>query len=134
MADSQQADIWLNGNGSGLKRRETFTLDKFTTEFPNKYQKDFSPQALAKVRGGQLTFFDMGYLDFSGLYNVTREALVGHFHEGVIEARRLLDVELAQEEALSRVAISLLAARILEDKGYFGDLETPTLDPYRTIS
>jgi len=133
LADSQRADIWLNGNGYGLKRKETFTLDKFTTEFPNKYQKDFSPQALAKVRGGQLTFFDMGYLDFTGLYNVTREALVGHFHEGVIKARQLLDVEPAQEEALSRVAISLLAARILEDKGYFGDLGTPTLNPHELL-
>jgi len=135
LVDSQKVDIWLNGNGYGIQHRETFKLDEFTTEFPNKYRREFSPQALAKVRGGQLTFFDMGYLDFSGLYHITREALVEHFHEGVIKARQLLkesDIDFPQE-ALSRVAISLLAARILEDKDYFGDLKTPTLDPYKLL-
>ena len=136
LVDSQKVDIWLNGNGYGIQHQETFELDEFTTEFPNKYRRKFSPQALAKVRGGQLTFFDMGYLDFSGLYHVTREALVKHFHEGVIKARQLLregDIDFPQIETLSRVAISLLAARILEDKDYFGDLKTPTLDPHELL-
>ncbi|MBC8458277.1 MAG: SAM-dependent DNA methyltransferase, partial [Deltaproteobacteria bacterium] len=144
LVDSQQTDIWVTGirqisqtDGYELQHWKTFKLDEFTTEFPKKYRREFSPQALARVRGGQLTFFDMGYLDFSGLYNVTRETLVEHFHEGVIKARQLLrktevDVD-STKEALSRVAISLLAARILEDKDYFGDSKIPTLAPHELL-
>jgi predicted RNA methylase len=88
-----------------------------------QHRRQIEREALERLRGGQRYLFD-------GVYEALREDLVQFLHRGISKAIWLAPSLLrngpGEEEnekdrqALSRIAIGLMAARILEDKGYFG--------------
>ena len=92
-----------------------------------KHRRDLEREALATLRGGQRYLFD-------SVYSAQRDELVQFLHRGISKAtwleKRLSEKKFQKEfqkerESLSRVAIGLLAARILEDKGFFSRTGEP---------
>lgn len=128
-AGNGRADLWLKcwqGDELDLVRDIPFDEEPLRREF-RKHRQDVDREALARLRGGQRYLFD-------AVYDACREDLVQFLHRGLSKATWLAPSlwgkgtenkaekkELERDrEALSRVAIALLAARILEDKDFFG--------------
>jgi hypothetical protein len=118
------ADLWLKcWLQPQLVRDIPFTPDALKQHF-RKHRSDLDREALARLRGGQHYLFD-------GICNARREELAQFLHRGVSKATWLSPILLGKErkkdrEALSRIAIGLLAARILEDKGFFRSRDQTT--------
>ncbi|HUT88062.1 MAG TPA: N-6 DNA methylase [Thermoguttaceae bacterium] len=121
-AGNGTADLWLKcWQCPELIRDIPFDQASLRSRF-RQHRRDLEREALARLRGGQRYLFD-------GVYHARREELVQFLHRGLSKATWLGDVlpkkgsEKEYEEerrAFFRVAIALLAARILEDKGFFG--------------
>jgi len=127
-AGNGTADLWLKCWREPEPVRDIpFDEDSLRRRF-RRHRRDVEREALARLRGGQRFLFD-------GVYHARREELVHFLHRGLSKATWLAPV-LAEEKlkkeyeperkALSRVAIALMAARILEDKGFFGPREQST--------
>ncbi len=82
---------------------------------------------MAKARGTQLSFFDVDPTLVHFAYDATRTMLVEQFEDAVSYGRgKLPDAPQARKSALyrlTRFALQLLAAAILEDKGLLGNRE-----------
>lgn len=121
-AGNRTADLWLKCWQQPEPVRDIpFESEALRRTF-RQHRRDVERDALARLRGGQRYLFD-------GVYHAQREELVQFLHMGLSKATWLApeltkkDSEKEYEperKALSRVAIALMAARILEDKGYFG--------------
>lgn len=114
----------------------------------------FTPKALAEFRTGQLTLADLeesisrNSFDFilrqrAELDKAFQAAIQGTLEEiGVANQRKHPQSVISSRKDIAghaiRVAIAYLAARILEDKGFFGSNLIPTNDPItllnRTVS
>lgn len=109
----------------------------------------FTPKALAEFRSGQLSLADLeeSSSDRSFAFiSRQRERLDLAFKNGIKTALHQIHQATSQQDLRHqteghtiRVAIAFLAARILEDKGFFGsDYSVPTNDPRmlldRTVS
>ncbi len=128
-AGNGTADLWLKcWQQPELIRDIPFAQESLRKRF-RQHRRDLEREALARLRGGQRYLFD-------GVYHARREELVQFLHRGLSKATWLGDLlpkkdsekSKYEEErkALSRVAIALMAARILEDKGFFGTSEQTT--------
>ena len=128
-AGNGTADLWLRcwQQQPELIRDIPFSESSLRSRF-RQHRRDLEREALARLRGGQRYLFD-------GVYHARREELVQFLHRGLSKATWLADAlsrddpkkEYEEErKALSRVAIALMAARILEDKGFFGSSEQTT--------
>lgn len=89
------------------------------------HRQDFNPDALkaAKTRGSQLSFLDLdpSLLEFA--YKATQQILVDRFEAAVRGTRDKMASNLDRKVAdigLTKVALQLVAAAILEDKRIFG--------------
>ncbi len=134
VANEQTADLWLRcwspepHRVSGIG----FNPTDLKREFAN-HREHVERQSLARLRGGQQFLFD-------SVYDASRDQLAAFLHTGLEQAARKLEEQIpgkskrakeerAQwEERISHVAMALLAARIFEDKSFFGNNESQTLD------
>ena len=116
-AGNGTADLWLKcwEQPSPVPNIE-FEAQQLRKAFEHN-RRELERDALAALRGGQRYLFD-------GLHSARREELAIFLNRGITKAtwfcdkvKRKLDED--SEKALSRVAIGLLAARILEDKDIF---------------
>jgi N-6 DNA Methylase len=120
-AGNGTADLWLRcwEQPSPVPNIE-FEAQQLRKAFEHN-RRELERDALATLRGGQRYLFD-------GLHSARREELATFLNRGITKAtwfcdkvKRTLDDD--SEKALSRVAIGLLAARILEDKDVFDSTE-----------
>jgi len=90
-------------------------------------KRDFRPESIAaaKSQGRQLSFLDIDPALVQFAYNATRGMLVERFEDAVTYAREQLlsmpDTRKSALHRLTRFALQLLAAAILEDKGLLED-------------
>lgn len=141
---------------SGQTEIQELTKDELAPELERQNRALFSPTSLAHLRRGQLSLADLEE-------TITPESFSFHTRHNAQLAQSLEDAvrgallaELEHERTADRkdqrskgesrsiydavliVAIAFLAARILEDKGFFGSDQMPTDDPQallkRTLS
>ncbi len=131
---------------SGRLQERELEAESLATELTAPSSKAFTPKALVEFRTGQLSLADLeesvSERSFSFLIrqraNLDRafqSAINGALNEiGISRKRNSKSLMSSRTEIAGhaiRVAIAFLAARILEDKGFFGDdeLRIPTNDP-----
>ncbi|MGO8897999.1 MAG: class I SAM-dependent DNA methyltransferase [Isosphaeraceae bacterium] len=95
-------------------------------------RRELERDALAALRGGQRYLFD-------GFHLARREELANFLNRGITKATWLCQkankpLDADSGKALSRVAIGLLAARILEDKGILGSPDNQSSDARNLLS
>ena len=93
-----------------------FTPDALKQHF-HEHRRDLERERWPDCAEGQRYLFE-------GVYNAQRDELAQFLHRGISKATWLSPIltrkgHEADRKALSRIAIGLLAARILEDKGFF---------------
>ena len=93
------------------------------TQYFIENAREFHPETLsvAKTQGNQLSFFDLDHqlLDFA--FEATQDLLVEKFESALNEARESLNESKQQLTAeLTKMALQILAATILEDKQLLG--------------
>ena len=105
----------------------------------------FTPKALAEFRSGQLSLADLEESVSERSFDFItrqRQQLDEAFKNGINTALNQISIVTTPQEYFRhqieghtiRVAIAFLAARILEDKGFFGsDSLTPTNDPRKLL-
>jgi len=138
---------------SGRLEEREIEPDSLAIELTEQRSKLFTPKALAEFRTGQLTLADLeeSITERSLSFLLRQRAVLDEAFQKAIQGV-LEDVGLPQQQKQSyissrseiaghgiRVAIAFMAARILEDKGFFGSgARIPTNDPYallnRTVS
>ncbi len=119
----QKVDVWFNSHdGMVVAEAVALTPEALRAVF-RKHKSSIQRDLLAHLRAGQQHLFD-GYL------YARRDELANFLQRGVSKATWIVGEdpwaatkaqEPAMREAFSRVALALLAARILEDKGALGD-------------
>lgn len=129
-----------------LKRQE-IEPDELASVLTSPKAKLFTPKALAEFRKGQLSLADLETSISEGNFSFIlrqRKKLNLALQSGIETALR--QISLSKRSSLRpemeghviRVAIAFLAARILEDKGFFFDSPIPTNNPRellkRTVS
>ncbi len=117
LAYPDNVQIWaLNNNGIGNKFERSY--DRIG-EFFIEHRSAFSPTAIlkAKEQGSQLSFanLDMGLIYKWG-FDATKDKLKSNLEKAIENAASKLQKK--QLPDLSKVSIRLLAASILQDKGY----------------
>lgn len=143
-----ERNIYLIQSEAGAIKKQLIEPDKLFQELRRHSEALFSPQALGQLRTGQLSFASLEetvtYSGFSYLarhYADLSQSLQNAIEEALnIECERkadvLRDTQRGADEfrstydAVLMVAVAYLAARILEDKGYFGPEQLPTDDPH----
>ncbi|OYD87969.1 hypothetical protein CDG77_26375 [Nostoc sp. 'Peltigera membranacea cyanobiont' 213] len=139
---------------SGRLKERLVEPDSLAVELAAPSSYLFTPKALAEFRGGQLTLADLeesvskNSLSFllrqrAELDKAFQDAIKGTLAEIGIQNKLIYPQNSISSRGeiaghAIRVAIAFLAARILEDKGFFGtDSNIPTDDPrallYRTV-
>ncbi len=117
-AGNGTADLWLRCWDRPTPVKDiTFEPQQLRKAF-DQNRRELERDALATLRGGQRYLFD-------GFHLARREELATFLNRGITKATWFCDklkceLDDDSEKALSRVAIGLLAARILEDKNIFG--------------
>ena len=100
------------------------------TNYFNEHARDFHPEALsaAKTQGQQLGLFKFDHNLFDFAYDATQNLLEGGFKTAISDAKRSLH-ELKQPvtKDVSKVALQILAATILEDKQLLGKEQSSTV-------
>lgn len=117
-AGNGTADLWLRCWEEPSPVKDiSFEPQQLRKAF-DQHRRDLERDALAALRGGHRYLFD-------GFHLARRDELATFLNRGITKAtwfghkvRRPLDEDSGK--ALSRVAIGLLAARVLEDKGNLG--------------
>lgn len=100
---------------------ERLSYDQLTPFFA-QHKEELQPHAVvtAKTKGVQFSFFDLDPTLLEFAYEATRGILVKHFKAAVFEGQESLMQRGVGEDqaksAVTRVALQLLAASILEDK------------------
>jgi hypothetical protein len=130
-AGNGTADLWLRCWEEPVPVKDiTFEAQQLRRAFEHN-RREVERDALAALRGGQRYLFD-------GFHATRREELATFLNRGITKAtwfsqkvKKPLDEESGK--ALSRIAIGLLAARILEDKGIFGTREQQSTDARKLL-
>lgn len=127
---TKKVDVWLNCH-DGIRAIRGVDLDppSLTKAFRG-HRSDIQRDQLERLRAGQRHLFD-GYL-----YS-QRNELADFLQRGVSKATWLAPDSWGcndRAEAFSRVALGLLAARILEDKGALGGDRGQSYDPRHLLS
>lgn len=125
-AGNGTADLWLRCWEEPSPVKDiTFEPQQLRRAFEHN-RRELERDALAALRGGQRYLFD-------GSHDARREELAMFLNRGITKAtwfsqkeKKPLDEDSGK--ALSRIAIGLLAGRILEDKGIFGAREQQSTD------
>lgn len=139
IANHDTADLWVKCWTPTPQRISGigFDVESLKREFANQ-RENVERQSLARLRGGQQFLFD-------SVYDARRDQLATFLHTGLKQAEKKLleqipgkskeaNEERARcEERLSHVAMALLAARIFEDKNFFGSNEAQTLDARKLL-
>ncbi|BBD58012.1 hypothetical protein NIES2109_07810 [Nostoc sp. HK-01] len=130
---------------SGRFEQREIEPDSLAVELAEPRSKLFSPKALAEFRTGQLTLADLEEsltarsLSFLLRQRAELDRAFQTAIKGVLEYVGLPNQQTNPQSYLSsrteiaghgiRVAIAFMAARILQDKGFFGSDSIPTNDP-----
>ncbi len=136
LANHRVADLWIRCWGTP-HRIEGIGLDRANLcRAFSDHRDEIERQALARFRGGQQYLFDR-------VYDARREQLAAFLHVGLDQAARTLHRQFTKdekedreqaEERLSHVAMALLAARIFEDKDFFGRNRRQSRDARRLLA
>jgi hypothetical protein len=136
LANHRVADLWIRCWGTP-HQIEGIGLDRANLcRAFSDYRDEIERQALARFRGGQQYLFDR-------VYDARREQLAAFLHVGLDQAARKLHRQFTKEgkqdreqaeERLSHVAMALLAARIFEDKDFFGRNRQQSRDARRLLA
>ncbi|MBW4667649.1 MAG: N-6 DNA methylase [Cyanomargarita calcarea GSE-NOS-MK-12-04C] len=136
---------------SGKLEEREIESDSLAVELGEPRSKLFTPKALAEFRTGQLTLADLeeSITERSLSFLLRQRAELDRAFQTAIQGV-LEDIGLPQQQTRPqsytssraeiaghgiRVAIAFMAARILEDKGFFGsDLRIPTNDPHALLN
>ena len=132
-AGNGKADLWLRcwEQPTPVKNID-FNPQQLRRAFEQN-RREMERDALAALRGGQRYLFD-------GFHLARREELATFLNRGITKATWLYkktkkeDLGTEAGKALSRVAIGLLAARILEDKGILGTFGDQSSDARQLLS
>ncbi|QEH35207.1 Type I restriction enzyme EcoKI M protein [Aquisphaera giovannonii] len=130
-AGNGTADLWLRCWEEPVPVMDiTFEAQQLRKAFEHN-RREMERDALAALRGGQRYLFD-------GWHTARREELATFLNRGITKAtwfsqkiKKPLDADSGR--ALSRIAIGLLAARILEDKGIFGSRDQQSTDARKLL-
>ncbi len=117
-------ELWPVKTKESPKQLQQLQHDQLTPFFLD-HRQDFNPDALkaAKDRGLQLSFLDLDPSLVEFAYKATRQILVSRFEAAVRETRDNMISRQGKKVAdigLTKVALQLLAAAILEDKKILG--------------
>jgi N-6 DNA Methylase len=119
----KKVDVWFNCHDGIVGVRSIDLAPEPLRAAFQSHRSSVERDLLAHLRSGQRHFFD-------GQLHARRNELASFLQRGVSKATWVVgndpwaptnDEEPAMREAFSRVALALLAARILEDKGALGD-------------
>ena len=132
-AGNGKADLWLRcwEQPTPVKNID-FNPQQLRRAFEQN-RREMERDALAALRGGQRYLFD-------GLHLARREELATFLNRGLTKATwfykktKKEDLGADSGKALSRVAIGLLAARILEDKGILGTPDDQSSEARQLLS
>jgi hypothetical protein len=118
LGGSTTTDVWMNCHGTPTPILDVALQPEAMIHALDQHRSKLERAALARLRGGQGVLFDR-------LYEARREELAVALNEGFSLALRSHPAWRKDERRalLSRAAIALLAARILEDKSF---LASPT--------
>ncbi|MDE0101201.1 MAG: N-6 DNA methylase [Bryobacterales bacterium] len=119
---SEGADVWSVRSSSPPEHLRHLSYDSLTQYFTD-HEQDFRPITLnaAKVRNQQLSFFDLDRSLLQFAYDTTQSILVARFETAVGTAKDLLaKTPDTQDHHLTKLALQLLAAAILDDKQMLG--------------
>ena len=125
-AGNRTADLWLRcWEGPSPVKDIVFEPQQLRKAF-DQNRRELERDALATLRGGQRYLFD-------GFHLARRQELATFLNRGITKATWFCDkveceLDDDSEKALSRVAIGLLAARILEDKNIFSSAGEQSAD------
>ena len=102
--------------------------DRIRQELEQQRYRLFSPKALGRLRTGQLSFAELEnrVTEESFAYQMRHRANLSTSLQNAIS--KAIDEQPKEIESIVIVAMAYLAARILEDKGFF-DNKLPTDDP-----
>ncbi|QTA89671.1 HsdM family class I SAM-dependent methyltransferase [Desulfonema magnum] len=119
LAYSDKVEIWpLRESGPDRENKVERPYDQLDDFFAEN-RINFAPDSImkAKEQGRQLSFadLDMGML-YDWSFNATKKRLKSNFESAIENAR--MKLKKAQFQSLSKVSIKLLAAAVLQDKGY----------------
>lgn len=127
------SDRYLFISSDQIKPRET-PQERLRQELEEQRRRLFSPRSLGRLRSGQLTLADLeeSLSENSFTYHLRHRAQLDRaLTEGVKSAiKAQLEVDAASTvNSVIVTAIAYLAARILEDKGYFDNQRLLINDP-----
>ena len=125
---SDTADVWLVRSSSPPKHLQEVSYNSLAQYF-TEHEQDFRPITLnaAKVRHQQLSFFDLDRSLLQFAYDTTQSILVARFEAAVGAAKDLLDKKNdVKDYHLTKLALQLLAAAILDDKQMLGNTPSET--------
>ncbi len=131
----------LNDGGS-IRPRLLADQDALVQEIARHRERLFTPRALSRLQPGQLSFASLETTvsrdSFSFLLREQDQLVkrVGVAIKKAIELEQQLSPDQEVEtlsERVVQVTFAYLAARILEDKGFFGSETHPESDPLKTL-
>ncbi len=123
-------DIWPVTTNPSLQPIDHVPYDTLPQYFAGRV-RDFGPDAIAaaKTKGHQPSFFDLDRNLLQFAYRTTQEILVECFERAVKTARQSTEADGRSEDRhLTKAALQILAAAILEDKQLLGDEKSSTVD------
>lgn len=102
-------------------------LSQFFVEHAGAFRPDIL--AAAKIKGHQLSFFDLDRTLLQFAYESTQHILVERFENAVSAARHSLRIAGKQVSSdLTKAVLQILAAAVLEDKHLLGDNRSSTVE------
>ena len=138
---SNRFDFILNENGR-TRPRPLADEDALVREVARHRERLFTPRALSRFQSGQLSFASLETTvsrdSFSFLLR-EQDQLVKRVGVAITKAIELEQQHRPGQEAgtlseqVVQVAFAYLAARILEDKGFFGSETLPENDPLKSL-
>lgn len=124
--------LFLSRTPNGKIKSQQISAEELPAELARQRDALFTPRALGKLRTGQLSFADLEESvtpESFAFLTRQRKQLDKALQDAILGAMAAQDARGESDEAVLTVAIAYLAARILEDKGFFGPQQMPTYDP-----
>ncbi|WP_437293723.1 N-6 DNA methylase [Sorangium sp. So ce426] len=127
LGGSTTTDVWMNCHGTPTPILDVALQSEAMIHALDQHRSKLERVALARLRGGQGVLFDR-------FYEARREELAESLNEGFSSALKSHPAWRKNDRRalLSRTAIALLAARILEDKSFLAS-PTPYTDARRLL-